>query len=34
VRENIGINEPKQVALTFLAGYIYGGGACSNRKGG
>lgn len=31
--ESIGINEPEQTAVAFLAGYTYGGGAFNNPKG-
>lgn len=31
--EGIGINEPEQTAVAFLAGYTYGGGAFNNPKG-
>jgi len=31
--ESIGINEPEQTAVAFLAGYTYGGGGFNNPKG-
>ncbi len=31
--ESIGINEPEQVAVAFLAGYTYGGGGFNNPRG-
>ncbi|MFA4833595.1 MAG: DUF87 domain-containing protein [Patescibacteria group bacterium] len=31
--ESIGINEPEQTAIAFLAGYKYGGGAYNNPRG-